>query len=94
MLVSCLGTFIAIIFLYQLGQYLQDMTLSSASKIWKRAIKIIEGRVMNCMYLVFMYVGVTIVITIFSHRYLYAWVMSLYGQLPLNLMMHHEDSFL
>jgi hypothetical protein len=49
---------------------------------------------MNCMYLVFMYVGVTIVITIFSHRYLYAWVMSLYGQLPLNLMMHHEDSFL
>lgn len=39
------------------------------------------------MYLIFMYVGVSLAATFLSHRYLSAWVMSLYGQLPLHLMM-------
>ena len=43
------------------------------------------------MYLIFIYMGVSLVATFLSHRYLSAWVMSLYGQLPLNLMMRQQS---
>lgn len=47
---------------------------------------IIEQRLVNSMILIFVYVIMSFITTLFANKYINAWIMSLYGQLPIKLM--------
>jgi hypothetical protein len=40
----------------------------------------------NSIYLIFVYVAVSFIASLVCHKYVHAWVMGLYGQVPHKLM--------
>lgn len=46
---------------------------------------------MFSIYLIFFYIGGSLLCSLLCHKYIKAWIMGLYGQLPLSLMQEDEQ---
>jgi hypothetical protein len=66
LIISCMGTFVSIFFIFCLGQHLDTVH----DETNKDVINLSERRLINAFYLIFVYVGSSLIATLVCNKYL------------------------